>query len=173
MPNARKIMGWSKCSISVAEATGTTTMPSSMTSIGTIKDKSSVLESQDGDALSAKATGGVEVAHEEQEGTFTLTTRVIETDGTLEALLGVGSVSSGNVDVFTHVPNKDFAVKVEPKNVGAFGIEAPLATLKYKPGWSEEEGNFVDLVFNILKVDEDPTTKWYTKVKKVAAGGTT
>ena len=166
-------MAWSKCAISIGAATGTTAMPSTLTSIGTIKDKSSVLESQDGDALSAKATGGVEVAHEEQEGSLTLTTRVIETDGTLETLLGIGEISTNDVTVYTHVPNSDFGVKVVPKNVGAYGIEAPLATVKYKPGWSEEEGNYVDLVFNIVKVDELATTKWYTKVKKQAPATST
>jgi len=171
---ARKIMSWSKCSISIAAATGTATMPQSLSDIGTIKDKSSVLESEDGDALSAKATGGVEVAHEEQEGGFTLTTRVIEPDGTLETLLGIGSKdgTSGDVTINTHVPTQDFAVKVTPKNVGAFGIEAPLCCVKYKPGWSEEEGHYADLVFNILKVDE--SSSWYKMIKKAAAvSGTT
>lgn len=165
---ARKIMGWSKCSISFGTATGTTTMPTSLTSVGTIKDKSSVLESQDGEELSAVATGGAEVGHEDQEGKFVLSTRIIEPENSVLIALGLGTAvsQSDNLAVKTHVCPGEYGVKVEPKNVGAYGIEAPLCSIKAKPGWSESEGNFLDLTVSILKIDEDST--WYTRVKKAA-----
>ena len=166
---SRKIMAWSKCSISIATATGTTTMPTSLTSVGTIKDKSSSLDAQDGEELSAVASGGEEVGHEDQEGKFVLTTRVIEPENSLYTLLGLGAAvtSSEDFKMKTHVPSGQFGLKLVPKNVGAYGIEAPLVSAKVKPGWSEAEGNFCDLTFNILKVDETTDT-WYKRVKKTA-----
>ena len=61
-----------------------------------------------------------------------------------------------------------FSVKVTPKNVGAKGIKAPKTNIIYKPGWSEEEGNFADLTFEILFGEQD---YWYSRFTKAAAAG--
>ncbi len=39
--------------------------------------------------------------------------------------------------------------------------------MKYKPGWSDADGNYADIVFRILKIDE--TSDWYTRFVKGAA----
>ena len=63
-------MAWSKCTIEIGTTGGNGAMATSLTSIGTIKDKSSTLEPSDGETLEAKATGGETVAKEAQEGGF-------------------------------------------------------------------------------------------------------
>lgn len=163
MAGDKIIMGWSKCKIEIGKTPEEETMATELTSVGTIKDKSSTLEPGDGDVLEAKATGGVTVAKEEQEGTLTLKTRVIEPTNTLLTLLNLGEAAEqDDFDVKTHIVDVPFSVKVTPKNVGAIGIKAAKTNVSYKPGWSEEEGNFADLSFEIVMPS---TGKWYTRFK--------
>ncbi len=50
--------------------------------------------------------------------------------------------------------------------MGAKGIKAPKCSITYKPGWSEEDGNYADIDFEILKGDGG---YWYSIFKKAAA----
>lgn len=163
------IMAWSECTIEIGTTGDKDVMATSLTDIGVIKDKSSQLVPSDGDALQAKATGGHTVAKEQQEGGFTLNTRVIEPEDTLLTLLGLGEAKTDEFNVKTHVVEGDFSVKVTPKNVGARGLKAPKTNITYKPGWSEEEGNYADLSFEILFGEQD---YWYSRFKKAAAAQT-
>ena len=161
-------MAWSECEIEIGKTGANDAMATSLTSIGTIKDKSSSLEPSEGDALEAKSTGGHTVAKEQQEGGFRLTTRVIEPEDSLLTTLGLGTADTDEFNVKTHIVDGDFSVKVTPKNVGAKGIKAPKTNITYAPGWSEEEGNYADLTFDILFGEQD---YWYSRFTKKAAGG--
>lgn len=162
----KKIMAWSECSVEIGRTPDDGTMATVLTSIGTIKDKSSSLEPSDGDKLEAKASGGKTVAKEQLEGGYMLKTRVIEPDDELLSKLGLGAASTeGDFNVRTHVVDGDWSVKVTPKNIGAKGVKAPLTNISYKPGWSEEEGNYADLEIEILKGETDI---WYTRFAKKA-----
>lgn len=163
-------MAWSECKVEIGATRANDVMATALTDIGTIKDKSSRLEPSNGDALEAKATGNKTVAKEQQEGGFTLTTRVIEPDDSLLTLLGLGTAGSDEFKVKTHVVDGDFSVVVTPKNVGAKGIKAPKTNITYKPGWSEEEGNYADLDFEILHGEQD---YWYSRFTKKASTGST
>ena len=162
---AKKIMSWSKCKFEVGKTQEDDTMADSLTDIGVIKDKSSTLEPSDGETLEMKATGGETVAKETQEGGLLLKTRVIEPDDTFFTLFGLGKTGSEGYEVNTHVVSDNFSVKVTPKNVGAIGIIAPKTNVAIKPGWSEEEGHYVDIEFEILKTD----AMWYRRFKKAAS----
>lgn len=163
---AKVIMAWSKCKIEIGKTGANDAMAESLTDIGVIKDRSTTLEPSDGDVLEAKETGGHTVAKEQQEGGFTLKTRVIEPTNTLEVLLGIATSESENESqVKTHIVDGDWSVKLTPKNVGARGIKAPLTSISYKPGWSEEEGNYADLEFEILYGEQG---YWYSKFTKQA-----
>ncbi len=161
---AKKIMAWSKCKFEIGKTTDDS-MAGTLTDIGTIKDKSSSLEPSDGESLEMKATGGETVAKETQEGGFTATTRVIEPDASLLTLLGLGEVvttegdDKGDIKMTTHIVDGDWSLKITPKNSGAKGIKAPKCTITYKPGWSEEDGNYADIDFEILKGDAG---YWYS-----------
>lgn len=159
-------MAWSKCTIEIGQAPEDGTMATTLTDIGTIKDKSSTLEPSDGDTLEAKATGGITVAKETQEGGLTLKTRVIEPEDSLLILLGIAATSGEELQVTTHLVSGEWSVKVTPKNVGAKGIKIPCSTIAYKPGWSEEEGNYADIEFEVVKGAGD---YWYSKFTKAAA----
>lgn len=163
MASKKKIMAWSECTIEIGKTGESDAMASSLTDIGVIKDKSSTLEPSDGDTLEAKATGGKTVAKEQLEGGFLLKTRVIEPDDELLTILGIGAVSGEDFNVKTHVVDGDWSVRLTPKNVGAVGIKAPKTNISYKPGWSEEEGNYADIEFEILK---GATDVWYSRFKK-------
>lgn len=163
MASKKKIMAWSECTIEIGKTGENDAMASSLTDIGVIKDKSSTLEPSDGDTLEAKATGGKTVAKEQLEGGFLLKTRVIEPDDELLTMLGIGAVSGDDFNVKTHVVDGDWSVRLTPKNVGAVGIKAPKTNISYKPGWSEEEGNYADIEFEILK---GATDVWYSRFKK-------
>ena len=163
---AKKIMAWSECTIEIGKTGENDAFASSLTNIGTIKDKSSSLEPSDGDVLEAIATGGKRVAREQQEGGFTLTTRIIEPETSLLTLLGIGAAGEGtDYGVKTHVVDGDWSVKLTPKNVGAAGLKAPKCSITYKPGWSEEEGNYADIDFEILKGEGE---YWYSIFTKPA-----
>ena len=51
------IMSWSKCKIEVGKTGDDEAMAASLTDIGTINDKSTTLATEDGETLTATATG--------------------------------------------------------------------------------------------------------------------
>lgn len=174
-----KIMAWSKCAVEIGKTGESDAMAETLQSVGVIKDRSAVLESSDGETLEMKATGGETVGMEVQEGTTTLTVRVIEPEDELFVTLGLGDKAtdeSGELIVRTHVVSEEFSVKVTPKNVGAKGIVAPKTSVSIKTGWSEEDGNYMDLTFGILhgaQTDKDGKPYWYKKfVSKGIEAGT-
>lgn len=147
------IMAWSKCSIKIGETPVSEAMAENLTSIGTIKNQTAVLESEEGDALEAVATGGEVVAKESLEGGFSITARIIEPTDALYTQLGLGEAVSGTAgayNVSTHLVGKSFSVEVTPKNAGARGIRAPKTNVTFAPGWSEEEGNYADITFELV-----------------------
>ncbi|MDE6080116.1 MAG: hypothetical protein K2G35_08645 [Duncaniella sp.] len=167
MPKKKIIMAWSKCAFEIGKTSDDDSMATSLTNIGKIKDKSSTLEPSDGDSLEMKATGGETVAKEAQEGGFKAVTRVIEPTDELLTLLGLGEAATdGDFKVKTHLVDGDWSLKITPKNVGAKGIKAPKTNITYKPGWSEEDGNYADLEFEFLKGEAD---YWYSRFVKTAA----
>ena len=122
---AKIIMAWSKCKIEIGQTGANDTMAETLTDIGVILNQSSSLEAEAGDTLQAIATGGEVVAEEAQEGTLRLETTLIEPSENLATLLGIGTVSEGEITVSTHIVDGDWSVKVTPKNIGAKGIAAP------------------------------------------------
>lgn len=146
------IMSWSKCKIEVGKTGEDEAMASELTDIGTINDKSTTLATEDGETLTATATGGIVVAEEEGEPVVTLTTRVKEMDFDKEKMFNGAEVSEdGNeMTVKTNVVSDDFSVKLTPKNIGAIGIKIRRAHVSFRPGSSEEEGSYVDLTFKAL-----------------------
>lgn len=161
------IMAWSECIIDIAPAASNDAMAadSDLWNIGAIKYQSSTLEPSDGDILEMKKTGGGTYAKENGEGGYTLTTRVIEPGDDLYVNLGLGEISGTDLNVTTHVVDGNWSVRVTPKNAGAIGIKAPKCNITFKPGWSEEDGNYVDIEFEILMGDAG---YWYSRFKKVA-----
>lgn len=168
------IMSWSECTIAIGKTGASDAMAESLNSVGTIKDRSTTLESAEGDKLEAKATGGKIVAAEYLDGTFQLKTRIIEPPQSLFVTLGLGKSGQAAedadeaTDISTHIVSEDYSVKVTPKNVGATGINAPKCRLMVSPGYSEEEGHYLDLTADILY--SEVTKKWYQRFKKKAAG---
>ena len=144
------IMSWSKCKIEVGKTGDDEAMAASLTDIGTINDKSTTLATEDGETLTATATGGIVVAEEEGEPVVTITTRVKEMDFDTEKIFTGATVSEDELVVKTNVVSDDFSVKLTPKNIGAIGIKARRTHVSFRPGSSEEEGSYVDLTFKIL-----------------------
>ena len=147
---AKIVMSWSKCKIEIGKTGDNDAMAETLTDIGVINDKSTTLATEDGETLTATATGGVVVAEEESEPTMTITTRVKEPSFALETLLTGNAVSSDELVVKTNVVSDDFSVKLTPKNIGAIGIKARRTHVTWRPGSSEEEGHYVDITFKIL-----------------------
>lgn len=144
------IMSWSKCKIEVGKTGEDEAMAVSLTNIGIINDKSTTLATEDGEKLTATATGGIVVAEEEGEPVVTITTRVKEMDFDIEKIFTGATVSEEELVVKTNVVSDDFSVKLTPKNIGAIGIKARRTHVSFRPGSSEEEGSYVDLTFKIL-----------------------
>jgi hypothetical protein len=144
------IMSWSKCKIEVGKTGEDEAMAVSLTNIGIINDKSTTLATEDGEKLTATATGGIVVAEEEGEPVVTITTRVKEMDFDTEKIFTGATVSEEELVVKTNVVSDDFSVKLTPKNIGAIGIKARRTHVSFRPGSSEEEGSYVDLTFKVL-----------------------
>lgn len=161
------IMSWSKVKIEVGKTGDNDAMATTLTSIGTINDKSTSLACEDGDKLEAKATGGIVVATEEGEPTVTITTRVKEMDFDTEKMFTGATISEDGDElvVKTNVVGDDFSVKLTPKNIGAIGIKVRRCNVKFRPGHSEEEGNYVDLTFTIVPCEDGELYRKF-RVKK-------
>ena len=162
---AKIIMSWSKCKIEIGKTGENDAMAATLTDIGTINDKSTTLATEDGETLTATATGGIVVAEEEGEPTVTITTRVKEPSFELETLLTDNTVTTNELVVKTNVVSDDFSVKLTPKNIGAIGIKARRTHVSYRPGSSEEEGHYADITFKILACEDGELYKKF----KVAA----
>jgi len=146
------IMSWSKCKIEVGKTGDDEAMAATLTDVGTINDKSTTLATEDGETLTATATGGIVVAEEEGEPVVTLTTRVKEMDFDKEKMFNGAEVSEDGdeLTVKTNVVSDDFSVKLTPKNIGAIGIKIRRSHVSFRPGSSEEEVSYVDLTFKVL-----------------------
>ena len=160
------IMSWSKCKIEVGKTGEGDAMATELKSVGTIKDKSTTLATEDGETLTAIATGGVVVAEEEGEPIITVTTRVKEMDFDTEKMFtgAEKSVDGDELTVKTNVVPEDFSFKLTPKNIGATGIKCRRSHVSFRPGSSEEEGQYVDLTFKILACEDGELYKKF-KVK--------
>jgi len=92
----------------------------------------------------------------------------MEPDDALYTTLGLGAANATDKDfeVKTHVASGDFSVKVDPKNVGARGINIPLSHIVTKPSFAEDTGNAIDLEITILK--SVVTGIWYKRYTKAA-----
>jgi len=167
MATEKRIMSWSECNIEIGKTGENDAMATELKSVGTIKDKSTTLESADGDVLEAKATGGKTVAREQLEGAITLTTRIIEPKyDFLATLLGADhDTSADELKIKTLIVADEYSVKVTPKNTGATGIRIRKSSVVYKEGYSEEEGMYGDLTFTVLECEDK---ELYTKFKKTA-----
>lgn len=158
------IMSWSKCKIEVGKTGENDAMATELKDIGTINDKSTSLSSEDGETLTATATGGVVVAEEEGEPTIKVTTRIKEMDFDTEAAFTGATINDAKdeMKVTTNIVSDDWSFKLTPKNVGAVGIKVRRAHVSFRPGSSEEEGQFVDVTFKILACEDG---ELYTKFK--------
>lgn len=111
---AKIIMSWSKCKIEVGKTGDNDAMATSLTNIGTINDKSTTMSAEDGETLTATATGGIVVAEEEGEPVVSITTRVKEMSFDVEnmftgAIQGTGSDT--DLTIKTNVVSDDFSLK--------------------------------------------------------------
>ena len=150
------IMSWSEVLVLFGETGADDAMATVLYTLGIINDKSTSLSYSEGDTLTATATGGKTVAEEYSEGTVEVTTRIKEMDFATENLL-TGSKeesSSGELVVKTHIVEKEMSLKVVPKNIGAIGVKARRCKVKFVPGYSEEEGHYVDVTFKILECSD-------------------
>lgn len=146
-------------------------MAAALVDIGVISDKSTNLQASDGEVLEAKATGGVLVGREEGEPVVTLTTRVKEPDFKLDGALLESTEDEANeeLQIKSLVVKDEYSVKLTPKNVGALGIRARKTQVSYRPGYSEDEGHYVDLTFTLLTCADG---ELYTKFRKKAGAPT-
>ena len=162
MKRKKIIMSWSKVIVEVGRTGENDAMSEKMFSVGTINDKSTTLASSDGDTLTAKATGGVVVAEEEDEPSIEVTCRVKEMDFDTEGLFtGAEENEQGELVVKTNKIDDDFSLKITPKNIGAKGLKARRCHVKFRPGQSEDEGNYVDLTFKIQECEDGELYRWF------------
>lgn len=183
MADSKKIiMAWGKCKFEIGDTGENDAFAETLFSVGVIKDKSTTLTSNDGDALTMKATGGETVAQEDLEGTLEVETTVIEpTPELYEKLKIADKDADGEQKVKTHIVPSDKSVKITPHNKGARGIKAPLCRIKVAPALDEENGNAIKITASIFKTTGVPETPasgsaaaidnnyWYSRFKTTEA----
>lgn len=145
------IMAWGKTLIGVAVTGANDAMAASFTDVGKVKDKSVSLSVSEGDTLEMKATGGELVAREQGEPTVSLAYRIIEPTAATYTLFCGATTSSNDVTLKTLVPSSEFSVKVAPQKAGAKGIKAAKTQVSLSPGYSDEDGNYLDVTHTFLK----------------------
>ena len=159
------IMAWSKCKKELAPMPEDESMAddSAFFDVGYIRQNTTSLSANEGDALQAIETGGAIVAEEKQEGDFSLATEVIEPSNDLYVNLGIANIDSTNDDelnVQTHIVPGDYCVKLTPKNLGAKGIKAPKCSIAVTPAFGDDTGHAMTLTMSISKGDAG---YWYKK----------
>lgn len=183
MADSKKIiMAWGKCKFEIGDTGENDAFATTLFSVGVIKDKSTTLTSNDGDALAMKSTGGETVAQEDLEGTLNVETTVIEPTPELYEKLGIADKDAdGEQKVKTHIVPGDKSVKITPHNKGARGIKAPLCRIKVAPALDEENGNAIKITASIFKTTGVPETPasgstaaidnnyWYSRFKTTEA----
>lgn len=165
------IMSWSEVLVLFGETGTDDAMATTLYTLGIINNKSTSLTYTEGETMTATATGGKTVAEEYSEGTVEVTTRIKEMDFETENLLTGSEIEteSGDLVVTTHVVEKEMSLKVVPKNIGGIGLRARRCKVKFVPGYSEEEGHFVDVTFKILECEDG---ELYRKFRVKAADKT-
>lgn len=83
MAKNKVIAAWSKCKVEFGFTGNNDAFASELTDVGYIKDKSTELSAEEGDALQLIASGGEVVAEDQNEGTLQLVTTVIEPSAAL------------------------------------------------------------------------------------------
>lgn len=165
-------MAWSRVKAEIGKTGEKDAMATLLQTVGMIKDKSTSLSIEDGEKLTAVATGGIVVAEEEGEPTVSVTMRVMEMDFATETLLTGAVAGSDKLTVKSNVVNGNFSLKLTPKNIGAIGIKARKTHVSFRPGYSEEEGHYVDLTFKILACEDGELyEKFKVKAEDWTAGG--
>lgn len=157
------IMAWLKCAIDLAPMPEDENMEpdeSAYFNVGIIRNNTTQLTAEDGDALQAVESGGVVVAEERQEGTFALASEVIEPDDALYANLGLGEVDEEELKVKTHVAPGHYCLRLRPKHLGAKGIKAPKVSVSVSPAFGDNTGHALTLNFSILNGEAG---YWYSK----------
>lgn len=166
------IMSWSRVKAEIGKTGENDAMATQLQTVGIIKDKSTSLSIEDGEKLTAVATGGIVVAEEEGEPTVSVTMRVMEMDFATETLLTGAVAGSDKLTVKSNVVNGYYSLKLTPKNIGAIGIKARKTHVSFRPGYSEEEGQYVDLTFKILACEDGELyEKFKVKAEDWTAGG--
>lgn len=168
--NGKVIMAWSKCKVEFGATGENDSFAKVLTNVGKIRNQTTELSSNEGDSLTETATGGEVVAMEQNDGTLQLKTTVIEPTPELYKALGIASAedTKGEQIVKTHVVAGDMSVKVTPRNKGARGIKAPVTRMTVAPAFDEQNGNALNITFNIIK-----TTAVKPTYKKKGASGWT
>lgn len=163
MANKKLIMAWLKCAIDLAPMPEDENMEADEAAyfnVGVIRNNTTQLTAEDGDALRAVESGGAVAAEERQEGTLNLATEVIEPDDALYENLGLGQVSDEELRVQTHIAPGRYCVRLRPKNLGAKGIKAPKTTVSVAPAFGDDTGHGLTLNFSILNGEAG---YWYSK----------
>ena len=157
------IMAWLKCAIDLAPMPEDENMEpdgSAYFNVGIIRNNTTKLTAEDGDALQAVESGGMVVAEERLEGTFALASEVVEPDDSLYENLGLGQVSDEELRVKTHVAPGHYCLRLRPKNLGAKGIKAPKVSASVSPAFGDDTGHALTLNFSILNGEAG---YWYSK----------
>lgn len=160
MADSKKIiMAWGKCKVEIGDTGENDAFATTLFNVGTIKDQTTTLTSNDGDQLQMKATGGEVVAQEDLEGTLMVETTVIEPTAELYEKLGIAAKDAdGEQKVKTHIVPGDKSIKITPHNKGARGIKAPLCRIKVAPAMDEQNGNAIKITASIFKTTGVPET---------------
>lgn len=162
------IMAWGKCSIALKENTGSE-FPDNLTGftlLDNIKEDSTSMDMVEGDEYVAKTTGGIVIARERAEGAFILKTTLIEPSDELYTFLGIGKPSGTAQNITSTVVSGIFSLRLDPRNIGAIGIEVPTVSITASPKFSDKEGWSLILSFSI----NHNGTYHYRRYKKKKAG---
>lgn len=162
MAKDKVIMAWSKCKVQLAPMPDDENMAddAAFFDVGIIRQNTTSLTSNEGDALQAIETGGAIVAEEKQEGDFSLSTEVIEPTNALYQNMGIGIIDGDDVKVTTHIVPGNYCMKLTPKNLGAMGIAAPKVSVSVSPAFGDDTGNALTLAMSILN---GAAGYWYKK----------
>ncbi len=150
-----KATAWGTIEIKIGTPKAGNAMSTSLVSIGTIKEDSISLETEEGTKYEWKGTGGVIIDTLVGEGTVKVKCKIKNLNkSNLEKFCNVTENSDGKIEVKGLTTSNKYSISMESKVSGSETFEAPYCSVAMKPTFSEKDGWEQEVEFTLLSGGE-------------------
>lgn len=146
---------WGKILMEMEETGANDTMPQALESVGTLKEETLALATEEGKKYELFGSGHELLDELQGEPTLTVTATVVQVpEETRKKLWEVEETGEGDakkMKVKSMVTKKKYGVRFASQVPGSETFEAPKCSVNMKPVFSETEGWSAEISFKIIK----------------------